>query len=100
MIDVNWLSEVDWNYWEGSSKSLQDDHSTIARKAPAETTIERLAEQKNSGFSETRQLYIDLLKKLIVEIRSRGYSIRTEQAYEPWGCRFIFFCDNRDPFLA
>jgi integron integrase len=30
-------------------------------------------------------------------LRRRKYSIRTEQAYEAWVCRFILFCDNRDP---
>jgi len=41
-----------------------------------------------------------LLERLIVEIRRRNYSIRTEQAYESWVCRFILFCDGRDPVEA
>lgn len=38
-----------------------------------------------------------MLERLVAEIRRRKYSIRTEQAYESWVCRFILFCDNRDP---
>jgi len=38
-----------------------------------------------------------LLERLAAEIRRRRYSIRTEQAYETWACRFIRFCDNRPP---
>lgn len=34
---------------------------------------------------------------MIAEIRRRAYSIRTEQAYEQWVCRFIAFFDHRDP---
>jgi integron integrase len=37
------------------------------------------------------------LERLIAEIRRRKYSIRTEQAYESWVCRFILFCGNGDP---
>ncbi|WP_462270202.1 phage integrase N-terminal SAM-like domain-containing protein [Desulfobacter sp.] len=32
-----------------------------------------------------------------MELRTRGYSIRTEQAYESWVTRFISFCGNREP---
>ncbi|MFE8032558.1 phage integrase N-terminal SAM-like domain-containing protein [Thiohalocapsa marina] len=34
---------------------------------------------------------------MAAEIRRRKYSIRTEQAYASWVCRFILFCGNRDP---
>lgn len=34
---------------------------------------------------------------MVAEIRRRKYSIRTEQAYESWVCRFILFCGNADP---
>jgi len=35
--------------------------------------------------------YEDVFKKLRTEIRFRHYSIRTEQAYEQWVCRFLHF---------
>ena len=38
-----------------------------------------------------------MLERLAAEIRRRRYSIRTEQTYETWACRFILFCDNRPP---
>jgi hypothetical protein len=38
-----------------------------------------------------------VLYALTAEIRRRAYSIRTEQAYEHWACRFIAFCRKRDP---
>jgi site-specific recombinase XerD len=31
------------------------------------------------------------------EIRRRAYSIRTEQAYDQWVCRFVEFFDDQDP---
>lgn len=98
MLEVPWLQEVDWQEWMDSSKALSEDHSTIARQVPAEQTINKLTNQKNSNLSEVRRLHRDVLSKLLIEIRTRGYSIRTEQAYEPWVSRFIAFCNNQNPY--
>jgi integron integrase len=38
-----------------------------------------------------------VIEALIAEVRRRAYSIRTEQAYEQWVCRFIAFRSGRDP---
>ncbi|MCF6354451.1 MAG: integron integrase [Candidatus Polarisedimenticolaceae bacterium] len=48
-------------------------------------------------MDSVRKKHAQLLEWLAAEIRRRNYSIRTEQAYEAWVCRFIGFCDNRDP---
>ena len=87
MLEVPWLQEVDWQEWMDSSKALSENHPTIARQVPAEETINKLTNQKNSNLSEVRRLHRDVLSKLLIEIRTRGYSIRTEQAYEPWVSR-------------
>ena len=97
MLNASWFSEVDWKYWTASADSLSKTHSTIARQVPAEKTIDKLANLKNSGLIEVRRLHGDLLKQLLIEIRRRGYSIRTEQTYESWMARFIAFCNNRNP---
>ena len=97
MLNASWFSEVDWKYWTASADSLSETHSTIARQVPAEKTIDRLANLKNSELTEVRRIHRDLLKQLLIEIRRRGYSIRTEQAYESWVARFIAFCNNRNP---
>ena len=97
MLNTSWFPEVDWKYWAASADSLSEPHSTIARQVPAEETIDKLANLKNSGLTEVRRLHRDLLKQLLIEIRRRGYSIRTEQTYESWLARFIAFCNNRNP---
>ncbi|RTZ98290.1 MAG: integron integrase [Deltaproteobacteria bacterium] len=96
MLNVAWLNEVDWQHWL-TSAPLGDNHPTIAREVPAEQTIDRLAERSNSQLSEVRRRHRDTLKKLLIEIRQRGYSIRTEQAYESWAARFTRYNGNRDP---
>lgn len=97
MLEVSWLQEINWQFWIDSSYSITDTHPTIAREIPAESTIDKLASLKNSELTEVRNTHKDLLKQLLIEIRSRGYSIRTEQAYEAWVSRFITFCNNQNP---
>ncbi len=97
VLDVSWLSEVDWNYWLQSSVTLPDTHATIARETSAQQTINKLSRSDKSNLSVIRRDHQELLTRLLIEIRRRGYSIRTEQAYEPWVTRFIAFCDNKKP---
>ena len=96
MLAVPWLDEVDWHHWLHSS-SLWGTHPSIAREASVDETISKLANISGSRLAEVRRLHGDCFKQLLMVIRQRGYSIRTEQAYESWVARFIAFCDNRDP---
>ncbi|WP_321495977.1 integron integrase [uncultured Desulfobacter sp.] len=52
---------------------------------------------KHSKLADVRKLHTDVLEQLLVELRTRRYSIRTEQSYESWVTRFISFCGNREP---
>ncbi len=95
MLEVPWLNDVDWSHW--LSSTLSDLHPTIAKETPAAETISRLASISGSELTKVRQLHSEVLKQLLIVIRQRGYSIRTEQAYESWVSRFIAYCDNKDP---
>ena len=96
MLQVPWLDEVDWHHWLHSF-SLSSTHSTVAREASVDETISKLANISGSRLAEVRRLHSVIFKQLLTVIRQRGYSIRTEQAYESWVARFIAFCDNQDP---
>jgi len=100
--------EVDWGFWRDSARTLAIDHPTIAREAspvhtgPSNDTPvsgARFKEKRNapSALDGARDSHRALLERMTAEIRRRKYSIRTEQAYESWVCRFILFCGNRDP---
>ena len=96
---------VDWGYWRDSARSLSSDHPTIARENPVtpqkQTTpiqpVELLKVKSKSFLDAVRKDHSRVIGMLIAEIRRRNYSIRTEQAYEAWICRFIAFCGNQDP---
>jgi len=97
LLNAPWLTKVDWQYWLDSSRSLADNHASIAHEIPAEQTIEKLANIKGSRLAPIRQAHKNILKQFIIEIRSRGYSIKTEQSYEAWIVRFIAFNNNQTP---
>ncbi len=103
-------AEVDWGFWRDSARSLTPDHPTIAREAlPAQAASPNAEDAQVSGarfkakrnapsaLDQVRETHRAVLERMATEIRRRKYSIRTEQAYESWVCRFILFCGDQDP---
>ncbi len=54
-------------------------------------SYKRNAAISHDATADVRRRFAVLLKKLRSEIRLRHYSIRTEQAYESWICRFLIY---------
>ena len=104
-ITANLLSfdGVDWDYWRDSASTLPVDHATVAREY-ASTSVpvapvsgKNFKDKRNTSesFDSVRKKHGKDLEQLVAEIRRRNYSIRTEQAYETWVCRFLLFNGNR-----
>ncbi len=64
---------------------------------PVSGIVLKPKQNTSSPVDAIRERHQALLDRMVAEIRQRKYSIRTEQAYEAWVCRFILFCDNQDP---
>ena len=98
LLERPWSGEFDWAYWKDSSRQLEADHPTVAREtAPRGEASTSMPGTSRDRLQPVRAKHGKLLQSLVAEIRRRAYSIRTEQTYEQWACRFIAFCDNRDP---
>jgi hypothetical protein len=99
IAEVAWAQQFDWAYWKASTRTLPANHPTIAREvAPTTPTGDEASTQRHGGRPVTRRDPQAVWRqKLIAEIRRRGYSIRTEHAYENWVDRFLTFCDHADP---
>jgi len=71
------------------ARELPLDHATVAR------TVYHQPSSYGSGNAERytacKAKFEKLLERLVIEIRSRQYSIRTEQAYSDWVLRFLVF---------
>jgi len=99
MSEVTWAQQFDWAYWKASARTLPVHHPTIAREAAPATVRGNAEHQQTGGASrarvrETPPAWRDALR---AEIRRRGYSIRTEQAYESWVARYFAFVGDADP---
>ena len=88
------LSGVDWEYWRNAAQALGVNHPTIAREGgilPSAWPVGRAP-----LFETVRERHGAVLDRLVVAIRQRNYSIRTEQAYFGWACRFLQTIGDRD----
>lgn len=99
MLALDWAARFDWAGWRASAQTLAVTHATLAREpvAAIATTRERIRGRGQGALAAVREKHRDILDSVIAEIRRRAYSIRTEDAYEQWICRFLAHQANADP---
>ena len=93
IIKPDWADSFNWDTWAHDSRALESDHATLARNPDVRQTRSQHTFQtteRGSG-SQGERPFPELFERLIAEIRIRGYSIRTEQAYVAWTARFLLF---------
>lgn len=91
---VPWANSINWASWYERAKIIERENQR--RRPPAEPEhFNSHGQSKRSLKSPQMQLMRErhavALRKMMVEIRRRGYSLRTEEAYEQWVLRFLFF---------
>lgn len=87
-------AEIDWSARSQGAGSLAEDHATLALEQSVGQAVVRAA-GKQRVLDKRHEL-----EQLVVEIRARHYSIRTEKAYLNWAVRFFAFCKtgmNKQP---
>jgi integron integrase len=98
VLALKWARSFDWPYWRDSARQLEQAHATIARGSPdlrrsgnsRKPSSVRAAGDAPASWSSLRESFV-------AEIRRRGYSIRTEQAYLQWTERYVAFNGGRYP---
>ena len=98
VAEQEWRRGVDWEQWRDSTRSLSKSHPTVARDYGAEVSLG--GDEQATPYlrlEEVKAAHGEILDRLTVEIRRRGYSIRTEQGYGAWLKRFIAFHGGKDP---
>ncbi len=79
-------AEIDWDAWRFGARSLSAEHATLAPEQSVGRIVARELEKQGLIHQQAA------LEQLVVEIRARHYSIRTEKAYLNWAARFLAFC--------
>ena len=97
LVDLAQVQEaklVDWDSWKEAGQSLAPHHPTIAREQPPDARIRALVEGPRFVRSAEE---LPVLATLARVIRTKHYSIRTEQAYVDWCRRFLRFAGEDRP---
>jgi len=96
IVKSPWAANFPWSTWIDTADSLPSDHATVSRDSPAKFSA---FSSKNDPLlrREIIALYPNVFDRLLTEIRTRQYSIRTEKAYFDWCIRFIVFHDKSNP---
>jgi integron integrase len=107
MVKAPWAKSYPWQDWAATAETLPADHVTLDRayrsapplSSPAATESVTLLSGDRDG-QLSRQVYSEFprhVNAIITQIRVLQYSIRTEQAYLGWLCRYIGFHALQDP---
>ena len=95
LIDLAQVSagkQVDWDYWKEAAKTLGTHHPALAKEqAPGYRIAAGVAGPTSARSAEG----FPVLESLARAIRSKQYSIRTEQSYVDWCHRFLRFCGDK-----
>jgi len=95
IVQPPWAATFPWDKQFTLAYRQSDDAPALE----SQFTFEGYSEdsQKGALLKEISQLFHEDFSSLITEIRSRQYSIRTEEAYVSWLLRFILFNNRRPP---
>ncbi len=88
---------VDWGFWHASAQGLEERKTGASQCTTASPGMKPSVRTGKSTLQRVRADHKRLLMRVATEIRRRGYSPRTLQAYEQWVGRFILFCAGRAP---
>jgi hypothetical protein len=93
---VNWpcLDMINWTHLKAATRRLEEAETGAggegilpSNRIPGRAPL----------IDRVKVRHGELLDRLVTEIRVRKYSIRTEQAYLGWACRFLLFLKEKEP---
>jgi len=97
LLNPSWANNFNWDFWKQSAKNISSEHPTLKREVPQNSSQDEKQQKLNSRSSKSVQNKNDyIFAKVRDEIRSRYYSIRTEETYLNWLKKFIKFHKHQD----
>ncbi len=94
VVAVPWSADYPWDDLKTQARSLLASHPTIARQP---LDVDSVVDDTVTSSDSVKAQFSDVFDAVIREIRSRNYSIRTEQTYVAWLSRFIRFHKLQHP---
>ena len=94
LVASPWATSYPWSDIKSQARSLPVSHPTIARQPLCDTSD---SDQTDTAVGSIREQFPEVFNAVTLEIRTRDYSIRTEQSYVAWLARFIRFNKLKHP---
>jgi len=99
-VNTAWAKQFDWQYWMDAAQTLEPEHVSTARDAPAPTPV-RLAERvADTRLAPIVHAHPQLFEAFSNTVAARGLAITTEKTYLAWTCRFIAYLESKPPESA
>jgi len=100
LLAANWAPDFDWDTWINSAQALGSGHATLARE-PVRSITDMLTESRDGSLlKNVGKIHPQWLERLVTVIRRLDYSIRTEQTYLQWVCRFLAYHKDTNDFTG
>jgi hypothetical protein len=98
MLALPWAGEFPWERWKQPHLDCPEVAATTAAASPvpAEGSASTPFADVDNG-AEALKRFPEPFERLRTELRTRHYSIRTENSYASWLARFLAFHDYRSP---
>lgn len=97
IVKPEWCLGFDWDYWLASARTLEPEHPTVAREPRQPVAAAPMAGTLEPACVRLAVSNKELFDSVVVALRVRGLSVRTEKAYLHWLCRFMLHNGGRSP---
>lgn len=99
LLALDWAKSFPWEQRIMEATGLPVDHDTLARDGVfnVRQQLQHRTDNCNSLLARVAGLFPSHFERLLIEMRLRQYSIRTEKAYSEWLARFVAFNEMQDP---
>ena len=93
VLKIKWAKAFDWQGWRDATKSVDENHSTLAHELDIPEMINKTIE---SIDADLQNAHGQLLYDVVRYARLNHYAIRTEETYLGWICRFLAYFKGRN----
>ena len=98
VLRAPWAASFDWDGWRKAAQTPTPRRQTevVRGTVNGEAPSRSLAPKVSASDDGRSKCVLPVIDRLVTEIRRRGYSIRTEQAYVQWVSRFVDYNQGQD----
>jgi integron integrase len=95
LVRPDWADAIDWGFWKGAFKEVDDQHATLLREAHGADAD--FSTYNLNPHGDLPAGAADVLGRVKRKLRETDLAVRTEQTYLMWCEKFLRFHSCGDP---